>query len=107
MKQMIENDGTGTRHQIKKKRATIMDCFNCKYVDSVYNGQITLLCCYGGIHFTPGLIYGEKPDWCPFENEDTNNCKWRKFSDGWFTYYINVATGEKKLNLEEGDIEVV
>lgn len=29
-----------------------------------------------------------------------------KFSDGWFTYYVNVATGEKKFKLDEGDIEV-
>ena len=21
---------------------------------------------------------------------------WRKFSDDWFTYYINIKTGEKK-----------
>lgn len=29
-----------------------------------------------------------------------------RFNDGWFTYYINVVTGEKKLHLDEGD-EVV
>ena len=29
-----------------------------------------------------------------------------KTSDGWFTYYVNVSTGEKKFNLEEGDILV-
>ena len=44
-----------------------MNCANCEYKESVYNRQLTWLCCYGGIHFTPGLIYGEKPDWCPFE----------------------------------------
>lgn len=27
-----------------------------------------------------------------------------KFSDGFFTYYVNRATGEKKFKLEEGDI---
>lgn len=32
--------------------------------------------------------------------------KYYKFSDGWFTYYVNVRTGEKKLLLDEGDIEV-
>ena len=30
-----------------------------------------------------------------------------KFNDGWFTYYVNVKTGQKKLKLnEETDIEV-
>lgn len=32
--------------------------------------------------------------------------KYKKFSDGWFTYYVNVETGEKKWELESGDIEV-
>lgn len=36
---------------------------------------------------------------------DTMN-KWYKWNDGWFEYYINANTGEKKLQLEEGDIEV-
>ena len=36
---------------------------------------------------------------------DTMN-KWYKWDDGWFEYYINTNTGEKKLQLEEGDIEV-
>lgn len=35
-----------------------------------------------------------------------NEKKWYQFSDGWFTYYINTLTGEKKFELEEGDIEV-
>ena len=26
-----------------------------------------------------------------------------EWDDGWFTYYINVESGEKKLYLEEGD----
>lgn len=34
-------------------------------------------------------------------NNDNN--KYRKFDDGWFTYYINIVTGEKKFTLEEGD----
>lgn len=29
-----------------------------------------------------------------------------KWSDGFFTYYINPNTGEKKLNLEDGDYEI-
>lgn len=28
---------------------------------------------------------------------------WYEESDGWFTYYVNKETGEKKLHLEEGD----
>ena len=31
---------------------------------------------------------------------------WRKFNDGWFTYYVNVVTGRKKFKLEPGDFEV-
>lgn len=29
-----------------------------------------------------------------------------RVSDGWFTYYVNRATGEKKFSLEPGDVEV-
>ena len=29
-----------------------------------------------------------------------------KFNDGFFTYYINVETGSKKIFLDEGDIKV-
>ncbi len=32
--------------------------------------------------------------------------KWYQFNDGWFTYYVNTVTGEKKMELEKGDIEV-
>ena len=31
---------------------------------------------------------------------------WYEFNDGWFTYYVNTLTGEKKFELEDGDIEV-
>ena len=31
---------------------------------------------------------------------------WKKFDDGWFTYYYNIETGERKFELEPGDIEV-
>lgn len=27
-----------------------------------------------------------------------------QFSDGWFTYYVNVETGDKKFSLDEGDV---
>lgn len=30
--------------------------------------------------------------------------KYYEFCDGWFTYYVNTKTGEKKFELEEGDI---
>lgn len=30
--------------------------------------------------------------------------KYYKFSDGFFTYFINVNTGGKKFELEDGDI---
>lgn len=29
-----------------------------------------------------------------------------KMNDGWFTFYVNVETGERKLRLENGDKEV-
>ena len=32
--------------------------------------------------------------------------KYHKVNDGWFTYYVNVETGERKFQLEPGDIEV-
>lgn len=32
--------------------------------------------------------------------------RYYKFRDGFFTYYINVDTGKKKISLEAGDIEV-
>ena len=35
-----------------------------------------------------------------------NVMEYYKWSDGFFTYYINPNTGEKKLNLEDGDYEI-
>ena len=32
--------------------------------------------------------------------------EWYEINDGWFTYYANKATGEKKFELEDGDILV-
>ena len=32
--------------------------------------------------------------------------EWYLFNDGFFSYYINNATGEKKFELEDGDVEV-
>lgn len=34
------------------------------------------------------------------------NNRYHKFSDGWFTYYVNIATGRKKFKLDPDDIEV-
>lgn len=39
-------------------------------------------------------------------NSDKASKCYYKFNDGWFTYYVNVKSHEKKLELEEGDIEV-
>lgn len=39
-------------------------------------------------------------------NKPVQNNKYRKFSDGWFSYYVNVSTGEKKFQLDPGDVEV-
>jgi len=41
------------------------------------------------------------------KNENVNiNAEnyWYKFYDGWFSYYVNNETGQKKFELEEGDI---
>ena len=35
-----------------------------------------------------------------------NMNKYYKFSDGWFTYYVNVETSEKKFSLGKDDILV-
>lgn len=32
--------------------------------------------------------------------------EYHQFSDGWFTYYVNVKTGDKKLALGKDDILV-
>lgn len=32
--------------------------------------------------------------------------RWREFYDGWFTYFYNVETGERKFKLDPGDILV-
>lgn len=32
--------------------------------------------------------------------------EWFLVNDGWFTYYINKRTGERKFALEDGDVEV-
>lgn len=32
--------------------------------------------------------------------------KYRKTKDGWFDFYVNIETGKKKFNLENGDVEV-
>ena len=32
--------------------------------------------------------------------------KYYQFSDGWFTYYVNVETGYKKFSLDKDDVLV-
>ena len=45
-------------------------CVNCKHLQVDYNGSIYWMCCYpdGTINYTPGLINGDIPEWCPFYN---------------------------------------
>lgn len=31
---------------------------------------------------------------------------WKKFNDGWFTYYYNIETGERKFRLDDNDVLV-
>lgn len=40
------------------------------------------------------------------EREKNLGKRYYKTSDGWFDYYVNKDTGEKKFKLEEGDIEI-
>ena len=48
----------------------------------------------------------------PYCSHDCQGCmfyeveRWHKFNDGWFEYYVNIDTGEKKFRLDEEDIEV-
>lgn len=53
-------------------------CIDCKYCYKDYKfGQKIWHCCYdeakpnhfGGLNYTPGLIYGEIPDWCPYRSD--------------------------------------
>lgn len=32
--------------------------------------------------------------------------RWKKYYDGWFEYYYNLDTGEKKFKLDKEDLEV-
>ena len=50
-----------------------MECRDCKFCYKDYEaGAMIWYCCSDGhMNYTPGLIYGRKPLWCPFEkNED-------------------------------------
>lgn len=40
-----------------------------------------------------------------YEEESPKN-EYYKFSDGWFTYFVNTETGEKKFALDPGDVLV-
>lgn len=31
---------------------------------------------------------------------------WKKFYDGWFTFFYNIETGERKFKLDPGDVLV-
>lgn len=50
----------------------------------------------------------DKPSTPETLTEETKQCpqRFRKTDDGWFTYYVNVDTGEKKLKLDATDILV-
>ena len=45
-------------------------CINCEYLQVDYNESIHWMCCYpyGTMNYTPGLINGDIPEWCPFYN---------------------------------------
>lgn len=43
-------------------------CSECEFCFKSYFGASIWYCCYdGNINYTPGLIYGKKPDWCPYK----------------------------------------
>lgn len=46
-------------------------------------------------------------DFEDFVNEFTEKADskiWKEYNDGWFTYFVNKKTGEKKYELDEGDV---
>ena len=45
-----------------------------------------------------------KTIWYCADGDRKDNRMWRRFSDGWFTYYYNIDTGERKFELEPGDV---
>lgn len=68
---------------------------------------------HGVFHIVGGILiaYNDVIAWRPLPESyvykaDNSQSKYYRFSDGWFDYFVNVVTGEKKYRLEEGDIEV-
>ena len=48
-----------------------MKCSDCEYCYKDYFYGRVWYCCYdGNINYTPNLIDGIKPKWCPFEKEN-------------------------------------
>lgn len=56
-----------------------------------------------GTDYTENII-GWEP--IPDIPEDILKNEYYKFSDGYFTYFVNTETGKKKLKLDPGDVEV-
>lgn len=113
-KQIIENDGTGTRRHISLERIYDMTFLTHeqrkaiensipKDFDKIIQNTINNLCSAKDIQFETVANFTENNSSIL---EEVYKRTWRKFSDDWFTYYVNVTTGEKKLNLEKGDIEI-
>lgn len=54
-----------------------MECNDCNYCYKTYHGRCIWFCCYGkdgvfSMNYTPGLIDGDIPEWCPYR---TGNIK--------------------------------
>lgn len=53
-----------------------MKCGDCNYCYKTYHGRCIWFCCYGkdgvfSVNYTPGLIDGDIPDWCPYRKGNT------------------------------------
>lgn len=44
---------------------------------------------------------------CNIQVSENNINKYRRINDGWFSYFINIKTGEQKFTLDAGDVEVI
>lgn len=93
-------------HRLKSRHMNvhILECPNpcCKHIlyDSISQGEVYDYCPKCGYKIDWRPEYSEKKDSKISQN------RYYKFFDGWFTYYINEATGKMKYELDQGDIEV-
>lgn len=52
--------------------------------------------------FTKHII--KQRSYITFTSDFKNLQYWKKIDDGWFTYYYNTETGERKFRLDDNDV---